>query len=139
LKSIFQPWLKDNKLSLNLFSKSVHFMLKVYIQDRIKQVPIITISNETLIGIERLKGSIIKGKSYCLLGSSGVGKSTLVNNLSGKQLLKTNTISPSTNRGRHVTTHRELLVLENGGILIDNPGMREVGDCRFSRWVRNYI
>jgi len=99
----------------------------VNVQDRIKQVPIITISNETLIGIERLKESIIKGNSYCLLGSSGVGKSTLVNNLSGKQLLKTNTISPSTNRGRHVTTHRELLVLENGGILIDNPGMREVG------------
>ena len=97
------------------------------VQDRIKQVPIITISNETLIGIERLKGNILKGKTYCLLGSSGVGKSTLLNNLSGKQLMKTNTISSSTNRGRHVTTHRELLVLENGGILIDNPGMREIG------------
>jgi len=97
------------------------------VQDRIKQVPIITISNETLIGIERLKGNIIKGKTYCLLGSSGVGKSTLLNNLSGKQLMKTNTISSSANRGRHVTTHRELFVLENGGILIDNPGMREIG------------
>ena len=93
------------------------------VQNRIKQVPLITISNETLIGIERLKGNIIKGKTYCLLGSSGVGKSTLLNNLSGKQLMKTNTISSSANRGRHVTTHRELLVLENGGILIDNPGI----------------
>ncbi|MCP5060888.1 MAG: ribosome small subunit-dependent GTPase A [Ignavibacteriae bacterium] len=97
------------------------------IEDRIKQVPIITMSNETLFGIEKLKGNIIKGKTYCLLGSSGVGKSTLLNNLSGKELMKTNTISSSTNRGRHVTTHRELLVLENGGILIDNPGMREIG------------
>ena len=97
------------------------------IKDRIKQVPIFTISNETRIGIERLKASIIRGKTYCLLGSSGVGKSTLVNNLLGIQLLKTNSISPSSNKGRHVTTHRELLVLENGGILIDNPGMREVG------------
>jgi ribosome biogenesis GTPase len=61
------------------------------------------------------------------LGSSGVGKSTLSNNLSGKQMMKTNTISTSTNKGRHVTSHRELLILENGGILIDNPGMREVG------------
>jgi ribosome biogenesis GTPase len=90
-------------------------------------VPLITISNETLIGIDRLKESIIKGKTYCLLGSSGVGKSTLLNNLSGKQFMKTNTISTSTNKGRHVTSHRELLILENGGILIDNPGMREVG------------
>lgn len=97
------------------------------VQDRIKQVPIITISNETLIGIEKLKGNILKDKTYCLLGSSGVGKSTLLNNLSGKELMKTNTISASANRGRHVTTHRELLVLENGGILIDNPGMREIG------------
>jgi len=97
------------------------------VQDRIKHVPIITISNETLIGIDRLKEHIIKGKTYCLLGSSGVGKSTLLNNLSGQQLMKTNTISTSTNKGRHVTSHRELLVLENGGMLIDNPGMREVG------------
>ena len=97
------------------------------VQDRIKQVPLITISNETKRGIERLKESILKGKTYCLLGSSGVGKSTLLNNLSGRQLMKTNTISTSTNKGRHATSHRELLVLENGGILIDNPGMREVG------------
>jgi len=97
------------------------------VQDRIKQVPLHTISNETLNGIDRLKESIIKGKTYCLLGSSGVGKSTLLNTLSGKQFMKTNKISTSTNKGRHVTSHRELLVLENGGILIDNPGMREVG------------
>ena len=62
-----------------------------------------------------------------MLGSSGVGKSTLLNNLSGKQLMKTNAISTSSNKGQHVTSHRELVVLENGGILIDNPGMREVG------------
>lgn len=97
------------------------------VQDRIKQVPLITISNETLIGVDRLKESIIKGKTYCLLGSSGVGKSTLLNNLSGKALMKTNSISASTNKGRHITSHRELIILENGGILIDNPGMREVG------------
>jgi len=97
------------------------------VQERIKHVPVIAISNESRKGIERLKGDIEKGKTYCLLGSSGVGKSTLLNNLSGKQLMKTNTISTSTHKGRHVTSHRELLVLENGGILIDNPGMREVG------------
>ena len=97
------------------------------VQERIKQVQVIPISNESQIGIERLKKNIEKGKTYCLLGSSGVGKSTLLNNLSGKQLMKTNEISTRTSKGRHVTSHRELLVLENGGILIDNPGMREVG------------
>lgn len=96
------------------------------VQDRVKQVPLIEISNETKKGIEKLKKLMQKGKTYCLLGSSGVGKSTLLNNLSGSQLMKTNTISTSTNKGRHVTSHRELLVLQNG-ILIDNPGMREVG------------
>jgi len=101
--------------------------LMANVQNRIKQVPLITISNETLRGINRLKESIIKGKTYCLLGSSGVGKSTLLNNLLGIQFMKTNTISTSTNKGRHVTSHRELVILENGGILIDNPGMREVG------------
>ena len=97
------------------------------VEERIKQVPVIPISNESQKGIERLKKNIEKGKTYCLLGSSGVGKSTLLNNLSGRQLMKTNEISTSTNKGRHVTSHRELLVLDNGGILIDNPGMREVG------------
>jgi ribosome biogenesis GTPase len=70
---------------------------------------------------------IEKGKTYCMLGSSGVGKSTLLNNLSGKQLMKTDAISLHSNRGRHVTSHREMILLEHGGILIDNPGMREVG------------
>ena len=97
------------------------------VENRIKQVPIITISNQTLVGIEKLKESIIKGKTYCLLGSSGVGKSTILNNLLGKEPMKTNTISSNTNKGRHVTTHRELIVLENGGILIDTPRMREIG------------
>jgi len=114
-----------NKIDLIDDTELTELISKV--QERIRQVPVITISNETLNGIEKLKENIKKGKTYCLLGSSGVGKSTLLNNLSGKQLMKTNTISASTNKGRHVTSHRELLVLENGGILIDNPGMREVG------------
>ncbi|WP_339738330.1 ribosome small subunit-dependent GTPase A [uncultured Sunxiuqinia sp.] len=97
------------------------------IQSRIKQVPVMAISNETLAGIDQLKTQMLKGKTYCLLGSSGVGKSTLLNNLSGRELMKTNSVSDSTHKGRHVTTHRELFVLTCGGILIDTPGMREVG------------
>lgn len=102
-------------------------VLVTQVKERIKQVPVIALSNENLKGTDQIQSLIEKGKTYCLLGSSGVGKSTLTNHLSGKQQMKTDSISTSTNKGRHVTSHRELLVLEKGGILIDNPGMREVG------------
>ena len=97
------------------------------IKARIINVPVIAISNESQEGYKTIKEMIEKGKTYCLLGSSGVGKSTLLNNLSGKSIMRTDTISQSNNKGRHVTSHRELIILENGGILVDNPGMREVG------------
>jgi ribosome biogenesis GTPase len=97
------------------------------VQKRVKLVPVFCISNKTLKGIDKLKEVMKKGKTYCLLGSSGVGKSTLLNVLSGIEIMKTDSISVSRNKGRHVTSHRELIVLDNGGILIDNPGMREVG------------
>lgn len=97
------------------------------IKQRIKNVPVIAISNETQDGYQEIIKIIEGGKTYCMLGSSGVGKSTLLNNLSGKNMMRTDAISQSSNKGRHVSSHRELIVLENGGILIDNPGMREVG------------
>lgn len=97
------------------------------IRQRIANVPVLTVSNTTHDGYDELKRNIENGKTYCLLGSSGIGKSTLINNLSGKTLMKTETISDSTGKGRHTTSHRELVVLPGGGILIDNPGMREVG------------
>lgn len=97
------------------------------IKTRIKNIRVISLSNETQNGYEAIKAEIQKGKTYCMLGSSGVGKSTLLNNLSGRNLMKTGKISEATDRGRHITSHRELIVLERGGILIDNPGMREVG------------
>jgi ribosome biogenesis GTPase len=97
------------------------------IHQRIKNIPVFAISNETQAGYDDLKLVIEKGKTFCMLGSSGVGKSTLLNNLSGRDIMRTGSISESTNKGKHVTSHRELIVLENGGILIDNPGMRDVG------------
>ncbi|MBD78685.1 MAG: ribosome small subunit-dependent GTPase A [Crocinitomicaceae bacterium] len=100
--------------------------LLIQINERIKNVPVFAISNQTQLGIDEIKSMLMKGKTYCLLGSSGVGKSTLINTLTGTQLMHTGEISQSIDRGKHVTSHRELIVLENG-ILIDNPGMREVG------------
>ncbi|MGM0667516.1 MAG: ribosome small subunit-dependent GTPase A [Bacteroidota bacterium] len=97
------------------------------VKRRIDKVPLFSISNETREGYQALEKVIIKGKTYCFLGSSGAGKSTLINNLSGKSIMQTGSISDSTSKGRHITSHRELIVLDRGGILIDNPGMREVG------------
>lgn len=97
------------------------------IRQRIKELTIIPVSNQPANGYDRLNQIIQKGKTYCLLGSSGVGKSTLLNGISGKSLMQTGHNSTSVKKGRHITSHRELVVMENGGILIDNPGMREVG------------
>ena len=97
------------------------------VETRFKDVPVLAISNTLHSGYRDLNQALIKGHTYCMLGSSGVGKSTLLNNLSGRTVMKTDAISQSTNKGRHTTSHRELVVLDKGAILIDNPGMREVG------------
>lgn len=111
----------------DLIEESLKLEIIKHINERLEDVPVFAISNETKEGYEALKQVFEKGKTYCMLGSSGVGKSSLLNNLSGKQKMKTDAISQTTNKGRHVTSHRELVVLLNGSILIDNPGMREVG------------
>jgi ribosome biogenesis GTPase len=87
---------------------------------------IITLSNISGMGVEQLRELIQPGKTYCLLGSSGVGKTTLVNRLVGDSDLATGAVSHS-GEGRHTTTRRQLIVLEHGGLLIDMPGMRELG------------
>ena len=97
------------------------------IRVRVSDVPVLAMSNDTGAGFDAVAAHIEAGKTYCLLGSSGVGKSTLLNNLCGETRMRTGSISDSTSKGRHVTSHRELVVLDKGGILIDNPGMREVG------------
>ncbi len=97
------------------------------VKERVKNTPLIIVSNYTGEGLSDVKAILEKGKTYCLLGSSGVGKSTLINSITGKALMRTDKISDSIDRGKHITTHRELIVLKTGGILIDNPGIREVG------------
>jgi len=97
------------------------------LERREKKIKTILLSNNSLHGLDQILSLIQKGKTYCMVGSSGVGKSTLINNLLKKNVLKTGEISQSTNKGRHITSHRELFVLENGGIIIDTPGMKELG------------
>jgi len=87
---------------------------------------VITLSNITGAGIDQVRELILPGKTYCLLGSSGVGKTTLIIYLTGNSGLETGAVS-RTGEGRHTTTRRQLIVLEHGGLLIDMPGMRELG------------
>ncbi|MDD5057592.1 MAG: ribosome small subunit-dependent GTPase A [Sideroxydans sp.] len=87
---------------------------------------IINLSNETGEGITQVREFMQPGKTYCLLGSSGVGKTTLINHLLGKDALETRAVS-GTGEGRHTTTRRHLVVLDKGALLIDMPGMRELG------------
>ncbi|MFD1359777.1 ribosome small subunit-dependent GTPase A [Fictibacillus halophilus] len=89
-------------------------------------VPTFAVSAENGTGLDALSSFIKEGETVALLGSSGVGKSTLANKLFGQEVLKTNDIREEDGKGKHTTTHRELLVLEKGGILIDTPGMREL-------------
>ena len=88
--------------------------------------PIIPLSNLTGEGLEDVKRLLQPGKTYCFVGSSGVGKSTLINQLVGAAKMETGAVS-GTGEGRHTTVRRELIRLEGGALVIDNPGMREFG------------
>lgn len=90
-------------------------------------VSVLALSARTGEGVEALYAWLTAGKTGVLLGSSGVGKSTLVNRLLGEERLATQPVREDDGRGRHTTTHRELFVLTGGGLLIDGPGMRELG------------
>ena len=89
-------------------------------------VPIAAVSSITGEGIDELKAIFKPRSTLVLLGSSGVGKSSLVNALSGKEVMKVKDIREDDSKGRHTTTHRQLIILEDGTMIIDTPGMREL-------------
>ncbi len=88
-------------------------------------VPVYPVSNVTGIGVEALEPHLRAGRTVVLLGSSGVGKSTLLNRLAGTELMRTAAVAAD-GTGRHTTTHRELVQLPSGALAIDTPGLREL-------------
>ncbi len=112
---------------IDLISEAELNLKIIQIKNRFNDIDIISTSTINDEGLNELINYILYGKTYCFLGSSGVGKSSLINKLLGKEQIKTNEISDATGKGKHTTTTREIYFLKNGGIVIDNPGTREVG------------
>jgi ribosome biogenesis GTPase / thiamine phosphate phosphatase len=88
--------------------------------------PVHVLSPKFNEGIEQVAHYLTPGRTGALLGSSGVGKTTIINRLVGDDVRKTRSVRESDSKGRHTTSNRELVVLPNGGLLIDTPGMREI-------------
>jgi ribosome biogenesis GTPase / thiamine phosphate phosphatase len=89
-------------------------------------VPVHVVSVVRQEGLDELRRYFQKGQTVALLGSSGVGKSTLINHLAGRDLQRVQEVREQDGRGRHTTTHRELILLPHGGLVLDTPGMREL-------------
>jgi len=101
------------------------------------QVPVFVVSAQTRRGLKALAPYLQPGRTIALLGSSGVGKSTLINRLVGERIQDTQEVRESDNKGRHTTTQRELIVTPSGVIVIDTPGMREIQPWEASGTVEN--
>lgn len=89
------------------------------------------------IGLEELDEYLTPGTTVCFMGSSGAGKSTLLNAICGKEIMKTSEIRSYDSTGRHTTTHRQLIMLDNGVAIIDTPGMRELGMAQVDEGLDN--
>ena len=88
-------------------------------------VDVICTSAVTMDGIDKVKAMLQKGKTVIFIGSSGVGKSSLLNAIAGSEIMNVKKIREDDDKGRHTTTHRQLIMLDSGCMLIDTPGMRE--------------
>ena len=106
--------------------------IKEHIYTIAPQITVQAFSNITLENTNIINESLLSGSTYCLLGSSGVGKTTLLNTILGDAHFETKPVSKKQSKGRHTTTNRELIQLKNGAIIIDTPGMRELGSMSVS-------
>ena len=112
----------------DLISKDKVEEIKGNILDIAPRATVLAFSNLSGENINAIKNSLLHGCTYCLLGSSGVGKTTLLNIISCSEQFETQSVSKKDSKGRHTTTRRELVQLDNGALIIDTPGMRELGN-----------
>ncbi len=91
-------------------------------------VETVAFSNKKEEDVKRVEGLFVPGRTHCLLGSSGVGKTSLVNNLSEEDLYEVREVRKKDGKGRHTTTRRQMIFLRNGAMVVDTPGMRELGN-----------
>lgn len=126
---------------IDLISKEELAEKLTQIGKRLPDIDVIPTSIANEEGLGELKSYMVKGRTHCFLGSSGVGKSSLINVLLGSTLaggiIRTGDISSYSERGKHITTSRQMYLLKNGGIVIDNPGIREVGVAEMSEGIEN--
>ena len=114
---------KSDLLPVNEIDKKI-----TEIQALIPDIRVVPFSNKDHTRLKLVKELLVPWKTYCLLGSSGVGKTTLINNLLDEMRLKTQSVREKDGKVRHITTRRELINLKNGAMIIDTPGMRELGN-----------
>ncbi len=113
---------KSDLLSAEAVEDKVSAVLNI-----MPNIPVIAFSNLSECHLNRVKNLFKPGETYCFLGSSGVGKTTLLNQLIGSNVLKTGEVRIKDGKGKHITTSRQMIELANGAIIIDTPGMRELG------------
>jgi ribosome biogenesis GTPase len=122
---------KDGGVEPIILLSKIDLISRQELENRISEIHlaridarVIAFTNKTSHGIAPVRCALERGKTYCLLGSSGVGKTTLLNHLLGRELFETNPVREKDSRGRHTTARRQLIVLDNGALLIDTPGLR---------------
>ena len=114
-----------NKIDLLTEEKLKALVKKI--EERLPNIPLLISTTVVDNGARDLLNGLEPRKTYCLVGSSGVGKSSLINAMTKQNLMKVREISDMHQKGKHTTTHRELIILDNGAMVIDTPGMRELG------------